>query len=413
MLNAVFHHLDRLFPDMVGWRRHFHMHPELSFQEVETPKRIAELQRSFGLAVREGVGGRGVVAVLEGASPGPTVALRADFDALPIQDEKEVPYRSRVPGVMHACGHDAHTAILLGVAKALCAVRDRLPGRVVFIHQFAEEVTPGGAKAMIEDGCLEGVDVIYGTHVWSGLPLGTIGYREGPMMAAADAFRIVVEGRGGHGAAPHETVDAIAIGAQLVSMLQQVVARRVDPVQPAVVTVGSFHAGSAFNVIAEQAELEGTARAFDEGVRTLLEREIERVVHGVCSAAGARYTYTYTRGYPALVNHERETRLLVDILSRIYDANRLVSMEPLMGGEDFAYYLQEVPGTFFFTGAGNPQVGAAYPHHHPRFDIDERAMAVAAKTLAALTLRTLVGESVLDGVQLTLPEASQPSVTTA
>ncbi|GAB6931658.1 amidohydrolase [Calditerricola satsumensis] len=410
MLQTVFRHLDRLYPDMVAWRRHFHMHPELSFQEVETPKRIAELQRSFGLAVREGVGGRGVVAVLEGAAPGPTVALRADFDALPIQDEKEVPYRSQVPGVMHAYGHDAHTAILLGVARALSAVRNQLPGRVVFIHQFAEEVTPGGAKAMIEDGCLEGVDVIFGTHVWSGLPLGTIGYREGPMMAAADAFRIVVQGRGGHGAAPHETVDAIAVGAQLVSMLQQVVARRVDPVQPAVVTVGSFHAGSAFNVIAEQAVLEGTARSFDEGVRNLLEREIERVVQGVCAAASARYSYTYTRGYPALVNHERETRLLVDTLSQVYNANRLVRMDPIMGGEDFAYYLQKVPGTFFFTGAGNPQVGASYPHHHPRFDIDERAMAVAAKALAALTLRTLCGDGVLDGARLTLPEASQPVI---
>ncbi|HEY8342405.1 MAG TPA: amidohydrolase [Calditerricola sp.] len=411
MLQTVFRHLDRLYPDMVAWRRHFHMHPELSFQEVETPKRIAELQRSFGLAVREGVGGRGVVAVLEGAAPGLTVALRADFDALPIQDEKEVPYRSQVPGVMHACGHDAHTAILLGVARALSAVRNQLPGRVVFLHQFAEEVAPGGAKAMIEDGCLEGVDVIFGTHVWSGLPLGTIGYREGPMMAAADAFRIVVQGRGGHGASPHETVDAIAVGAQLVSMLQQVVARRVDPVQPAVVTVGSFHAGSAFNVIAEKAELEGTARSFHEGVRNLLEREIERVVQGVCAAAGARYSYTYTRGYPALVNHARETRLLVDTLSQVYDANLLVRMDPIMGGEDFAYYLQKVPGTFFFTGAGNPQVGASYPHHHPRFDIDERAMAVAAKALAALTLRTLCGDGVLDGARLIMPEASQPVAT--
>lgn len=396
MLKILFEGLDQIYPEMVEWRRHLHMNPELSFHEVETPKFIAKKLQEFGIEVRTGVGGRGVVGTLRGGKPGKTVALRADFDALPIQDEKDVPYKSQVPGVMHACGHDGHTSTLLGIAKVLSEHREELEGNVVFIHQFAEELAPGGAKPMIEDGCLDGVDAIFGTHLWSGLPVGKIGYRSGYTMAAADRFEIEIIGKGGHGAAPHETIDSIVIASQLVSKLQQIVSRRVDPLKPAVVTVGSFHAGNAFNVIADRATLTGTVRTFDPEVRDLIEAEIEKVVRGECDSFGAKYRYVYERGYDALYNHEQETRFFVDTMKQIHDENSLIHMEAIMGGEDFAYYLQKVPGTFFFTGAGNAEIGANYPHHHPKFDIDEKGMLVAAKALLAVSLRFLNGEAVLN-----------------
>lgn len=396
MLNQLFLELDQLYEEMVNWRRHLHMNPELSFQEVRTPEFIANKLEEFGVEVRRGVGGRGVVGRIRGGKPGKTVAIRADFDALPIQDEKEVPYRSTVPGVMHACGHDAHTATLLGVAKVLSQHREQIGGDIVLIHQFAEELAPGGAQPMIADGCLDGVDAIFGTHLWSTLPVGTIGYREGFTMAASDRFEIEVIGRGGHGAKPQETVDSIVVGSQIVSKLQQIVSRRVDPLKPAVVTIGSFHAGNAFNVIADRAKLVGTVRTFQADVRDLIEKEIEKVVQGECVSSGATYAYRYERGYDALYNHPEETRFFVETLQQIYDPHKVIQIEPSMGGEDFAYYLQKVPGTFFFTGAGNPELGANYPHHHPKFDIDERAMLIASKSLIAVALRFLNGDQILE-----------------
>lgn len=400
MLDSVFSQLDKAYEEMVAWRRYLHMHPELSFEEVETPKFIAQKLTEFGLEVRTGVGGRGVVGTIRGGKPGKTVALRADFDALPIQDEKDVPYKSTVPGVMHACGHDGHTATLLAVAKVLAEHREQIEGNIVLIHQFAEELAPGGAKPMIEDGCLDGVDAIFGTHLWSGLPLGIIGYKEGYAMAAADKFEIEIIGRGGHGAAPHQTVDSIVVASQLVSKLQQIVARRVDPLKPAVVTVGSFHAGNAFNVIADRAKLTGTVRTFDPEVRDFIEKEIERVIEGEVLSSGAAYEYSYERGYDALYNHQDETRFFVETMEQVYPPNQLVTGDPSMGGEDFAYYLQKVPGTFFFTGAGNPELKANFPHHHPKFDIDERALLIASKALAAAALRYLNGDQILTKAEI-------------
>lgn len=378
--------LKAAYPQMVQWRREFHQWPELSFQEERTPRRIAEILGQFGIPVRTGVGGRGVVGVIEGGRPGPTVALRADFDALPIQEENEVPYRSRVPGVMHACGHDGHTAALLGVAQVWSSLRQELPGRLVLIHQFAEEVTPGGAQAMIADGCLDGVDAIFGTHLWSGFPLGSIGIKAGEVMAASDEFEILIRGKGGHGAMPHETVDAIVVGSHVVTQLQTLVSRKVNPLYPAVVTVGSFQAGETFNVIAEQALLKGTVRTYHPAVQDLLEQEMKQLVSGVCAAYGARCEVRYQRGYPAVVNHERETFMVTQVVREVMGEEAVYRMEPLTPGEDFAYYLQKVPGCFFFTGCRNEEIGAHYPHHHPRFNMDERAILHAAQILALSAL---------------------------
>ncbi|WP_078552632.1 M20 family metallopeptidase [Bacillus alkalicellulosilyticus] len=383
---AIDKRLDELFSEMVSIRRHLHQNPELSFQEVETPAYIAEYHRRLGNEVKTGVGGRGVVATLRGAQPGKTIALRADFDALPIQDEKTVDYKSKVDGVMHACGHDGHTATLLGLARALVENKADLEGTIVFIHQHAEEYAPGGAIEMINDGCLDGVDFVFGTHLWATEPLGKIQYRSGPIMAAADRFEIVVQGQGGHGAMPHLTKDAIVIGSQLVTNLQQLVSRRVDPLQSAVLSIGTFEAKNAFNVIADSAKLIGTVRTFDEDVRTLMENEIRRVVDGTCLAADVSATYSYYRGYPAVVNHEDETMTLASLAPSVPDVSDVEEMAPQMGGEDFAYYLQHVKGSFFFTGARNPELEIAYPHHHPKFDFDERAMLIAAKTLGRIAL---------------------------
>ncbi|MEK4027220.1 M20 family metallopeptidase [Pseudobacillus sp. FSL P4-0506] len=391
-MEKLYQLLDEVFDEMIAIRRYLHEYPELSFQEVETPKYIAEYHKKLGTEVRTGVGGRGVVATLRGSKPGKTVALRADFDALPIQEETDVPYKSKVDGVMHACGHDSHTATLLGLAKALSEMKDGIAGNVVFIHQHAEEVLPGGAIAMIEDGCLERVDVIFGQHIWSNAPVGTVEYRPGPIMAAADFFKIKIQGKGGHGAQPHQTKDSVVIGSQLVGNLQQIVSRRVDPLDTAVLSIGSFVAKNAPNVIADTAVLSGTVRTFRESTRESIAQEIERIIVGTCVAGDVEYTYAYEKGYPAADNPKEEIEFVMDIARTVPGVTAVNECEPQMGGEDFAYYLQHVKGAFFFTGAQNPELGASYPHHHPKFNIDERGMLVAAKVLGAATLAYLKKE---------------------
>ena len=378
--------LDALYPEMVERRRYLHQHPELSFHEVETPRYIAQQLKALGIEVRTEVGGRGVVGYIRGGKPGKTVALRADFDALPIADAKEVAYRSTVPGVMHACGHDGHTATLLAVAETLIQQRESLPGNVVLIHQHAEEVVPGGARDMIADGCLEGVDVIFGTHLWSTIDLGHVGVRTGPIMAAADKFEVTLYGKGGHGAKPHETIDAVLLGATIVKELQSIVSRQLNPLEPAVVTVGTLHAGNTFNVIADQATLTGTVRTFDEATADEIIERMERTIKGICEAVGATYHFAYEKGYPAVVNHAVPTALIESVAREVLGDERVFEIEPTMGGEDFAYYLQHVPGAFFFTGAGD----ASYPpHHHPQFDFKGPAMLDAARILVEATWRYL------------------------
>ncbi|SFB95762.1 amidohydrolase [Bacillus sp. OV322] len=390
-INILHKRLEQSFQEMVEIRRYLHQHPELSFKETKTAAFIAEYYHKLGVDVRTKVGGNGVVAKFQGAKPGKTVALRADFDALPIQDEKEVAYKSTVPGVMHACGHDGHTASLLVLARIIHELKDDLEGNYVFIHQHAEEYSPGGAKPMIEDGCLDGVDVIFGTHLWATAPTGTIQYCNGPIMAAADRFEIVIQGEGGHGAQPHKTKDSIIIASQLVIALQQIVSRRVSPIDSAVLTVGSFVAENAFNVIADKAKLIGTVRTFKEDVRSFIETEMERIIKGTCMAADAEYEYKYERGYPAVVPHDEETRFLLQCAKQVSEVEHTEEIDPDMGGEDFAYYLQKVKGTFFFTGA-KPDADITYGHHHPKFDIDEKAMLIAAKTLGTAAVSIHSGE---------------------
>lgn len=373
--------VEELFPKMVEIRRYLHQHPELSYQEEKTPQFIANYLKELGIEVRTEVGGRGVVGFLRGGKEGKTIALRADFDALPIQDEKDVPYKSTVPNVMHACGHDGHTATLLGVATVLAKHREQLEGNVVFVHQFAEELLPGGAKPMIADGCLDGVDVIFGTHLQSTLPSGEIFYREGYTMASGDIFEIEISGKGGHGAAPHDTIDPIVTASQLVVHLQQIVSRNVDPIKSAVLSVGSFHSGEASNVIPDTAKISGTVRTYDPEVRNLVEQKIKNITNAVCSANGTTSQIEYTRGYDAVWNHPAETNYIKNIATDIIGEDKVKEISPKMGGEDFGYYLQEVPGTFFFTGARLEDEDKVYPHHHPRFDFDEKAMIAAAKVM--------------------------------
>lgn len=387
MKEKLFAKLENYYDDMVSIRRYLHQHPELSFQEVNTAHYIQSFYEDLGIEVRGNVGGNGVVAKIYGGKPGKTIALRADFDALPIQEENELPYKSLVPGVMHACGHDGHTATLLILAKALYELKDDLKGTIVLIHQHAEEYAPGGAISMIKDGCLEGVDAIFGTHLWANVPTGTIQYRKGPIMAAADRFEIMIQGQGGHGAQPHKTKDAIVIASQLVINLQQIVSRKVNPIDAAVVSVGSFVADNAFNVIADKAKLIGTVRTFSEDVRKIIEEKIGRVVAGTCQIYDSQYDYNFYRGYPAVINHEEETDFLIECAKNLPGVEYVEEAELQMGGEDFAYYLENVKGTFFLTGAMPPDTNEPYPHHHPKFNINEKAMLIAAKALgtAALT----------------------------
>ncbi|MFD1929277.1 M20 family metallopeptidase [Sporosarcina siberiensis] len=378
--------LELIFPKMIEIRRDFHMHPEISFQEVRTPKIIADYLENLGLEVRKGVGGRGVVGILRGGKKGKTIALRADFDALPIQDEKEVTYKSTISGAMHACGHDGHTATLLGVATILAKYKEKIKGNVVFIHQFAEELPPGGARSMIEDGCLDGVDVIFGAHLQGGLPVGEVFYREGYTMAASDFFEIKITGKGGHGASPHLTVDSLVTASQLVLNLQQIVSRKVNPVNPAVLSVGAFNSGSALNVIPEGAYIGGTIRTYDSDTRDLMENELKKLALATCQLSGATCEVVYDRGYDAVWNHPNETNFIRKIASGVVGDENVKERELGMGSEDFAYYLNEVPGSYFFVGAKLEEPDLVYPHHHPRFDFDESAMLITAKVFVSAVL---------------------------
>jgi amidohydrolase len=376
--------LRKLYPDMVAWRRYLHRHPELSFQETNTSGWIAERLRQFGCEFREGVGGNGIVAVIKGGRPGPTVALRADIDALPIQDDKDCDYASSTPGVMHACGHDAHTATMLGIARYYSENRETIAGERRLLFQPAEEVTPGGALPMIRDGALDGADAIYGVHLWTPIPYGTAASRAGALMAAADEFSIDITGRGGHGGLPHQAVDSIVVGASLVQALQTIVSRSVDPLRPAVVSVGAFQAGTTSNVIAERCHMKGTVRTFDEKTRDGIRSRITRIVEDTASMYGATAKLDYREGYPSVMNDTAEAERFFRVGEAALGQDAVRESELIMAGEDFCYYLQRIPGCFMLVGAGNEACGAVYPHHHPKFDLDERAMLVSARLMIAM-----------------------------
>ncbi|WP_418789046.1 amidohydrolase [Paenibacillus lutimineralis] len=375
--------LEKLFGAMVERRRHLHRHPELSFKEKETSTYVAGILKELGIEVTEIGGGYGLVGRLRGALPGMTIALRADMDALPIQDEKECEYASQVPGVMHACGHDGHTSVLLAVAEYYSERLQELRGEIRLLFQPAEETCPGGAVDMIEAGALEGVDVIYGVHLWTPLPLGTAASVAGPMMASVDDFIIDIQGRGGHGGMPHKAVDSVVAGSSLVMQLQSVVSRSVDPLQPAVVTIGSIQGGTAQNVIADRCRLSGTARCFDESTRQVIRARIYALVEGITHSYGTEAHIHYITGYPSLVNDEAEFGRFNRSVGKVTGLKGETAVR-IMPAEDFAYYLQLVPGCFVLVGAGNEEKGIIYPHHHPRFDIDEGAMLHAAALMVSM-----------------------------
>lgn len=392
-MKALFNELTNLKSELVDMRRHFHMYPELSNLEEKTPQKIAEYLTALGIEVKTNVGGNGVVGYLKGRHPGKTIALRADFDALPITDEKDVPYKSKIDGVSHACGHDVHTAALLGIAKVLSQHQDELHGTVVFIHQFAEEVSPGGAIRMIADGCLEGVDAIYGAHVWSANELGEILFTEGPAMAAADTFSITVQGKGGHGAEPHQSIDPLVSACQLVANMQQIVSRSVDPLKSAVLTVGSIHSGQADNVIPDRAEMTGTVRTFDSDIRELMETRIKQMCEALEIQNNVQVQFKYDYGHAALYNHLTETRGLKAATKSVLTDHIVKENPPMMGAEDFSHYLEKVPGSFFFVGGRNREINAIYPHHHPKFDVDEDAIITIGKVfLIALSEQMVIKE---------------------
>jgi amidohydrolase len=368
--------------DVVAWRRHLHRHPELSFQEHETAAFIARTLGEFGGLEIERPTETSVLARLRSGRPGPTVALRADIDALPITERSGVEFASERPGAMHACGHDGHTAMLLGAARRLAA-RGLPAGEVRFVFQHGEERPPGGARDLIAAGVMNGVDFVYGCHLWTPLACGKVAAMPGPFMAAADFFRLTVTGRGGHAALPHTAVDAIAAAAALVGSLQQVVSRRLDPLHPAVVTVGTLNAGEAPNVIADRAELSGTTRSFDPGVRERLPELIDEIARGVCAAHGATHELEYVLGYSPVVNDAGAVGL---VRAALGEESALVEYDPIMGGDDFSAYLAEAPGCYAFVGAGGE-----YPHHHPCFTLDERALAVGTRLHVEVALRALRG----------------------
>lgn len=382
-----------VFPYAVSTRRHLHQHPELSFQEKETAAFIERELRAMGYEPQTGIGGYGLKVVLKGAKPGPTVALRADIDALPILEETGLDFASQNPGVMHACGHDAHTAMLLATAKALKERAADLAGTVVFIFQPGEEQNPGGASLMIKDGVLQNptVDHIFGIHVFPLFETGLIGLGAGPRLAAPDEIRVTIKGKGGHGAYPHLCIDPIVTAAQCITLMQQIVARNVGPFQQAVITIGAIHGGSATNVIPNEVQFKGTVRTMDPELRAKMPGRIEAVIRGVCEAAGAEYVFEYENGYPPLVNSVKETEEATTAALWAFGPEQVTEMPATMGGEDFAYYLEHVPGTFIRLGCTAKGIQNAPGLHNSKLMIDERCMETGIGYYLAVVERYLGG----------------------
>ena len=384
---------ERLQPQLVAWRRDFHMHPELGFQEVRTAGIVADHLRDLGLEVTTGVGKTGVVAIVEGdnlPSDAPTVLLRFDMDALPIEEINDVPYKSLKPGTMHACGHDGHTAIGMGVAQVLTQHRHTLSGRVKLVFQPGEEGC-GGALAMIRDGVLEAPkpSAAFGLHLWSRLPLNQIVVQSGPLWAGADKVDLVVTGRGGHGAMPHETVDAIVIASEIVLAWQTIVSRNISPMEPAVITVGSFHAGNAANVVAEHAELSCSIRSLNTATRDFLIRRMEEVAKGICSAHGATCALTVTFLVLPTINAEAGAELMHDVAEEIVGRENVTQITPMMVGEDMSEFLNRAPGCFVLVGAWDTDRPLNSPHHNPSFDFDERMLSTGVALLASTAVEYL------------------------
>ncbi len=371
-------------PRLTKMRRELHRHPELSGDEQNTASTVAAHLQALGLEPQTGVGGHGVVATVRGARPGPIIALRGDMDALPIQEEGEPAYRSEHPGVMHACGHDGHTTMLLGAAEALLTVRNQMAGDVRLIFQPAEEIG-SGALAMCAAGVMDGVSAAYALHGWPALPVGQVGIRAGAMTASVDTFNITVQGKGAHAAYPHLSIDPIYTAAQIVAALQSIASREIDPLQPVVVTVAQFHAGTAANVIPDTARLEGTIRTHSKEVRAGIQDRMRRIADGVCAATRATCRVEFHGGTPPVVNSPESTALAITAVGAALGPENVIALpNPSMGGEDFAEYLDYAPGALLRLGLGNPT-----PLHAPTFDFADAALTVGVRALVAIALASL------------------------
>lgn len=370
-------------------RRHLHEHPELSFHEAETAKFIQDFYKGKDVEVATEVGnGHAVVVTIKGGKPGKTIALRADFDALPIEEQTDLPFKSKNPGIMHACGHDGHTAYLLVLADCLIQLKENIPGTIKIVHQHAEETPPGGAKSVVESGILDDVDQIFGIHVFPFGESGQVYYHSGYAMAGRTYFKLKIQGVGGHGSSPHMANDAIVAGAYFVTAIQTVVSRRLNPFDTGVITIGSFDGKGSFNVIKDAVELEGDVRYMNTENRDKIDAEIHRIVAGIEAMFGVSVELTYTNDYPPLYNDPAVTEQVVASLQKGLGEylTDISTYDMLSGSEDFAYYLQKIPGVFFYIGAKPKNTQHAYFNHHPKFDIDEDALLVAAKSVADVVL---------------------------
>jgi amidohydrolase len=379
-----------LFPYTQSMRRDFHMHPELGFKEIRTGGIVAKELEALGLEVTKGVGKTGVVGLLEGAKPGPTLLIRFDMDALPMSEDTGAEYASQTPGVMHACGHDGHTAIGLTVAKMLHAHREDLAGSVKFCFQPSEEgfngEEVGGAEMMLRDGVLDGpkVDKTLSLHLWNEKPLGWVNVAKGPVMAGAEQFTIKLTGKGGHGAAPHTTIDPIVAAAQIVTTLQSIAARNVAPLHAAVISVTTLHSGTAFNIIPQEAELTGTIRTFDLSVRQMVLERFEQIVRGIAETMGCKVDILVQRVTPAVINNDSVAAKIQETARRLFPDTDLDTSNYLtMGAEDMAFMQEKVDGCYFFIGSNNAEKNLNYSHHHPKFDFDEEALVRGSALMAS------------------------------
>lgn len=381
-----------LEPQFIAWRRELHAVPELSFQEVQTTEFLLKHLRSIpGLTIEQPTK-TGVVAVLRGAHPGRTIALRADIDALPIQEETDLPFASKTPGVMHACGHDGHAAMQLAAAQILAGEREQLHGEVRFLFQHAEELPPGGAVEMVKAGVMEGVSEVYGMHLSSNFPTGTFGVRAGALTSATDRFDIEVIGKGGHSAFPETCVDPVVTAAQIITALQTIVSRRVRAVEPAVVSVCMVQGGQAYNIIPGEVTLTGSTRTFDRETRRTLPQTMENIVRGICEAAGASYTFRFSQGYASVINDAALTQAARQTIQTTFGEQAVLEIEPLMPGEDFSAFQENCPGFFVELGARIEANGCTFPHHNSRYLMDEAALKYGVEYLCQL-VRSRLGEA--------------------
>lgn len=373
---------------VIEMRREFHMYPESSLKEVRTSQRIREELEKTGIP-HESVADTGVVGIIRGKMNGKTIALRGDIDALELEELNDLDYKSKNKGLMHGCGHDGHAAMLLGAAKVLNEIKNELKGTVLLFFQPGEEVALG-AKKMIEEGVLEGVDGIFGAHLWSGLPCGTVSVEAGPRLASADRFKIKVTGQGGHGSRPHETVDAVMAASAIVMNLQSIVSRELDPLDSVVVSIGSLHAGTRFNIIAGEAVMEGTSRYFSPQMSKSLPEVMERIIHNTAKCFRAKAELEYYHMVSPTINDEFSSQIAEDALEKLFGKESIAKQDKFMGGEDFSLFSEKVPGVYAWIGAQDSAKGANYPHHHGNFNIDEDALAVGTALYAQYAIDFLM-----------------------